>query len=54
MCVIQVLYAEQYQRPDYNDMLSIILQLIRKCDLNKIYIDDTNSSFISSLKNTTK
>jgi len=48
--VIQVLYAEEYQRPDYNEMLHTVFGLIRKYHIEKIYIDGANPSFIRSLK----
>jgi hypothetical protein len=48
--VIQVLYAEEYQRPDYNEMLHTVIELIRKYHIEKIYIDGANPSFIRSLK----
>ena len=48
--IVQVLYAEEYQRPDYNEMLHIVIGLIRKYHIEKIYIDGANPSFIRSLK----
>lgn len=48
--VIQVLYAEEFKRPDYNDMLHTVLELIRKYNIVKINIDGANPSFIRSLK----
>jgi hypothetical protein len=48
--ICQVLHAEEYKRPDYNEMLSIVWTLIRKYDVHKIYIDGANPSFIKSLK----
>ena len=47
---IQILYAEEYQRPDYNEMLSTVYGLISKYQLDKVYIDGANPSFIKSLK----
>jgi hypothetical protein len=47
---IQILYAEEYQRPDYNEMLSVVYGLISKYQIDKIYIDGANPSFIKSLK----
>jgi hypothetical protein len=47
---IQILHAEEYQRPDYNDMLNVVSKLIKKFNINKIYIDGANPSFIRSLK----
>jgi hypothetical protein len=37
-------------RPDYNEMLSKLWELIRKYNPNKILIDGSNPSFIRSLK----
>jgi hypothetical protein len=44
------LHAEEYQRPDYNEMLSVVYGLISKYQVDKIYIDGANPSFIKSLK----
>ena len=48
--IVQILYAEEYQRPDYNEMLSTVYTLMSKYDVDKIYIDSANPSFIKSLK----
>jgi hypothetical protein len=48
--VVQILYAEEYHRPDYNEMLSIVYGLMSKYDVDKVYIDGANPSFIRSLK----
>ena len=47
---IQILHAEEYHRPDYNEMLSTVYGLISKYQVDKIYIDGANPSFIKSLK----
>jgi hypothetical protein len=47
---IQVLYADEYHRPDYNEMLSVTYGLMSKYSLDKVYIDGANPSFIRSLK----
>jgi hypothetical protein len=47
---IQILHAEEYHRPDYNEMLSTVYGLISKYDVDKVYIDGANPSFIKSLK----
>jgi hypothetical protein len=47
---IQILHAEEYQRPDYNEMLSTVYSLMSKYDVDKVYIDGANPSFIRSLK----
>jgi hypothetical protein len=47
---IRVLYAEEFHRPDYNEMLSTVHGLMSKYDVDKVYIDGANPSFIRSLK----
>jgi hypothetical protein len=48
--IVQILHAEKYRRPDYNEMLSMVYRLISKYNVDKIYIDNANPSFIRSLK----
>jgi hypothetical protein len=48
--IVQILYAEEYHRPDYNEMLSTVYGLISKYQVDKVYIDGANPSFIKSLK----
>ena len=47
---IQILYAEEHHRPDYNEMLSTVYGLMSKYNVDKVYIDGANPSFIKSLK----
>ena len=47
---VQILHAEEYKRPDYNEMLEKAWNLIVKFTVQKIYIDGANPSFIKSLK----
>jgi hypothetical protein len=47
---IQILHAEEYHRPDYNEMLSTVYGLISKYNIDSVYIDGANPSFIKSLK----
>jgi hypothetical protein len=47
---IQILHAEEYHRPDYNEMLSVVYGLISKYNVDSVYIDGANPSFIKSLK----
>ena len=47
---IEILYAEEYYRPDYNEMLSVVYRLMTKYNVDKVYIDGANPSFIRSLK----
>jgi len=46
---VQVLYADEFQRPDFNDMLNVSMELVYKYQVQKIYIDAANPSFIRSL-----
>jgi len=48
--IVQILYAEEYHRPDYNEMLSMVYGLMSKYQVDKVYIDGANPSFIKSLK----
>ena len=48
--IVQIMHAEEYHRPDYNEMLSLVYGLISKYQVDKIYIDGANPSFIKSLK----
>jgi hypothetical protein len=47
---IQILYADEYHRPDYNEMLSVTYGLMSKYQVDKVYIDGADPSFIKSLK----
>ena len=47
---VQILHAEEYKRPDFNEMLEKAWNLIVKYTVQKIYIDGANPSFIKSLK----
>ena len=47
---IQILHAEEYHRPDYYEMLSVVYGLISRYQVDKLYIDGANPSFIKSLK----
>lgn len=47
--LIQVLEAEEYYRPDFNMMLSIVWEKYGRT-IGKIYVDDVNPSFIKGLK----
>ncbi|MFL6420997.1 MAG: hypothetical protein ACJ71P_16555 [Nitrososphaeraceae archaeon] len=44
------MHAEEYHRPDYNEMLSTVHGLMSRYDVDKVYIDGANPSFIKSLK----
>ena len=47
---LQVLYANEYQRPDFNDVLNVIMDFVNKHQVQKIYVDAANPSFIRALK----
>jgi hypothetical protein len=47
---VQILHADEYKRPDFNEMLEKAWNLIVKYTVQKIYIDGANPSFIKSLK----
>jgi hypothetical protein len=47
---VQILHAEEYHRPDYNEMLSLVYGLMSKYQVDSTYIDGANPSFIRSLK----
>jgi hypothetical protein len=48
--IVQIMHAEEYHRHDYNEMLSLVYELISKYQIDKVYIDGANPSFIKSLK----
>ena len=45
---IQILPVEEYHRLDYNEMLTLAYGLIPRYQVDKVYIDGANPSFISS------
>jgi hypothetical protein len=51
---IQILYAEQFERPDFNEMIQKVWELYMKYNfdgsVDRIYVDGANPSFIRSLK----
>jgi hypothetical protein len=48
--IVQIMHAEEYHRPDYNEMLSLVYGLMSKYNVDSVYIDGANPSFIRSLK----
>ena len=40
-----IMHAEEYHRPDYNEMLSVVYGLMSKYNADKVYIDGANPSF---------
>jgi Terminase RNaseH-like domain len=47
---VQILHAEDYKRPDFNEMLGKVWDLLAGYNVQKIYIDGANPSFIKGLK----
>jgi len=45
---IEILYAEEYHGPDYNEMLSLVYGLMSKYNVDSVYVDGANPSFIKS------
>jgi len=48
--ILKVLYAKEYARPSYEQMISLIEQLRYQYKPNKIYVDGAKPDFIKSLK----
>ncbi|MFL6315636.1 MAG: hypothetical protein ACJ73C_02710 [Nitrososphaeraceae archaeon] len=48
--IVEIMHAEEYHRPDYNEMLSVVYSLMSKYSVDKVYIDGANPRFIKSLK----
>ena len=47
---IQVIFAEEFERPDFNEMLWLVAKLMQQYRYVRVYIDGANPSFIKSLK----
>ena len=47
---VQILFADEFERPDYNQMLDRVLNLLSRYSVRKIYVDGANPEFIRSLK----
>jgi hypothetical protein len=47
---VQILHAQDYKRPDFNEMLEKVWDLLAGYNVQKIYIDGANPSFIKGLK----
>lgn len=47
---VQVLYAEEYPRPDYNEMLDRVYWLYRQVSPDKVCVDGSAADFVQSLK----
>ena len=47
---IQLVYAEEFERPDFNDMLNLILKIHRSYHVSKIFVDAANPEITTSIK----
>jgi hypothetical protein len=50
---IEVLYAEEFELPDFNEMIDKTLAIIKHFSINwvdKVYVDAANPAIISDLK----
>jgi hypothetical protein len=47
---IQVIYADEFERPDLADMLEKILKIYENYVVSKIYIDSSNPEIITAIK----
>jgi len=47
---IQIVYADETERPDYNEMLNKIFGLVSRYGIDHIYVDGSNPEIISNLK----
>jgi hypothetical protein len=47
---VEILFADEFERPDYNEMLEMVLNLRHKYQVKKIFIDGANPEVIRSLK----
>jgi hypothetical protein len=53
--LVNVLHAEEYQRPDFNAMIATTIKLLDEYDIRfdnrcRIFVDGANPSFIRALK----
>ena len=47
---IQVVFADEFERPDYNQMLVKVWDLDKNYHVENIYVDGASPEFIRSLK----
>ncbi|MGC1133463.1 MAG: hypothetical protein WA941_11610, partial [Nitrososphaeraceae archaeon] len=53
--LINIVHAEEYQRPDFNQMIETVVSLVKKYNMRltngcNIYVDGSNPAFIRALK----
>lgn len=47
---IEVLYAEEFIHPDFNDMIDLIIKLKQNYHVGKVFVDSANNPVIQTLK----
>jgi hypothetical protein len=47
---IQVLYAEEFERPDFSNMVNTILKMYHNYSISKIFVDAANPEIITAIK----
>ena len=47
---VEVVYSQEFERPEYETMVSLIHQLAQKYSCCKIFLDGSNTAFVSSIK----
>lgn len=48
--IVEVLYAEEYDRPNFMDMIDEIIKVRRNFNVNALYVDDQNPEVVRALK----
>lgn len=46
----QIIFADEFSRPDYDEMLQLVLELRTRYGVDKIYLDGANPEFCKSIK----
>jgi hypothetical protein len=47
---VEILYADEFDRPDFNEMIDKAWHMIIKYHVNKVYVDAANPAIIAGLK----
>jgi hypothetical protein len=47
---VQIIFADEYERPDYNEILNKIFILVKEYNIDHIYVDGANPEIISNVK----
>jgi hypothetical protein len=45
---IQIIFAEEYERPDFEKMVIKVVSMLFKYRITKVYVDGSNPSFIAA------